>query len=44
MIVSMGKRDYGKELSGLGKGERGKSNCAEILSSSDQNNEREDEK
>lgn len=44
MIVSMEKTYYGKELSGLGKVERGKSNYAGILSSSDQVNEREDEK
>lgn len=44
MIGSMEKRDYGKELSGFGKIERGKLTYAEILSSSDQVNEREDEK
>lgn len=47
MIVSIEKRwksDYTKELSGLGKGERGKSDYAEMLSSGHQNNEREDEK
>lgn len=40
----MEKRDYAKEFSGFGKGEREKSDSAGIQSSGGQDNEREEEK